>query len=526
MPTDRAANTTADRTIVGAPPGRGGYRRLVPGPGLAHVHRTELAGPGSGPVEVLATIAQLSDLHVCDAQSPARVEFLDRWADPDSPVRHRLGEVGTYRAQELLSAQVADAMARAVRAIAAGPVGGAPVELAVVTGDCTDNAQANELDWYLTLLDGGTVRPDSGDLDRFEGVADEADDDERYWHPEPEKDDLPRARYGFPRVPGLLAAARRPFTAPGLGLPWLAVHGNHDRLLQGTVPGTGALGAAAVGRRKPVALPAGHWSDDAIVALLDGLAACDPAALAVLGAARWRAVTADPGRRIVSRAEFVAAHARPGAAPGGHGFTVPGRAHYRHDLGRITLLVLDTVNPHGGWQGSLDAAQFEWLAAELAAADGEQRPVLLAAHHPVQCLTNATAPDGAPRVLGDEVSALLTRHRCLLAWLDGHTHRAAVTAHRTWWQLTTPSLIDWPQQARLIEVLRRGRTITLATTLIDHAGRVPWRGGTGSTLELAGLSRELAANDWQWRDAPLERHPRAGAPGGRNVLAHLPDPFA
>ncbi len=65
--------------------------------------------------------------------------------------------------------------------------------------------------------------------------------DERYWHPDGGEPDLPRSRFGFPEVPGVLAAARRPFRATGLGLPWYAVHGNHDNMLQGTVPALGWL---------------------------------------------------------------------------------------------------------------------------------------------------------------------------------------------------------------------------------------------------------------------------------------------
>jgi hypothetical protein len=66
---------------------------------------------------------------------------------------------------------------------------------------------------YIDLLNGGEVRPDSGDPRRYEGVAGKDVDDERYWHPDGGGPDLPRTRYGFPEAPGVLAAAGRPFRA-------------------------------------------------------------------------------------------------------------------------------------------------------------------------------------------------------------------------------------------------------------------------------------------------------------------------
>ncbi len=95
-------------------------------------------------------------------------------------VRDDVGIVGTYRAQELFTCQVAAAMVRAVREIRAAPLSGAPIDLAVVTGEV---------------------------------------EDERYWHPDGGEPDLPRSRYGFPGVPGVLTAMRRPFRTPGIGVP-------------------------------------------------------------------------------------------------------------------------------------------------------------------------------------------------------------------------------------------------------------------------------------------------------------------
>lgn len=512
---------TDERRLRPGPARAGGYRPLAPGPGEPALVRTDLATghPGGQP---LLTVAHLSDLHVCDAQSPARVEFLNRWTDPDSPLVDTLTEVGTYRAQELLTTQVVEAMVRAVNDLSG-------VDLAVVTGDSTDNAQANELSWYLALLEGGDVHPDSGALDRWEGVSDSVDHDERFWHPSDSRPDLPRELYGLPAVPGLLDTARTAFLSVGLDVPWLAVHGNHDRMLQGTLPATGLLAHASTGSAKPVGLPA-DWSTDAALALLVGLERCEPAAIARLSAMRMRTVTADPARRVVSRQEFVDAHFGPRARPLGHGFgpdhRASGRAYYRHDYGRVSVLALDTVNHHGGWQGSLDEPQLEWLDNELSAADSERRYTVLASHHPLATLVNDRSVDGSRRVLAAELTTVLARHPSAVLWLNGHTHHTSVTAWQTLWEVTAPSLIDWPQQARLVSLLRSDDgLLTLDVTMIDHAGSAPWRETTDSRDELAGLSRELAANDWRWRRRPLEQHPRAGTATDRNVRLLLADPW-
>lgn len=144
--------TTLQQTLLRGPVvNDGGYRLIVTGPGEPHVVREDLgiraqAGRADRRRGLLS-FAQLTDIHVIDAQSPARVEFLDRYNDgPGSGLLF----AAAYRPQEVLTAQVSDALVRAVNRVGRGPVTGIPLAFTIATGDNVDNAQFNELRWVST----------------------------------------------------------------------------------------------------------------------------------------------------------------------------------------------------------------------------------------------------------------------------------------------------------------------------------------------------------------------------------------
>jgi len=473
----------------------------------------------------LLAFAQLSDVHIVDAQSPMRVEYVDRYDDKDQPGDPSTGLFGAaYRPHEVLTAHIAEAMVREINRIGAGPVTGKPLAFAIQTGDNSDNSQYNELRWNIDTLDGGEVRADSGDLTRYEGVMDGDPTyyDTHYWHPDGtpagKADDQPRSKYGFPEVPGLLDAARRPFQAAGLGIPWYTALGNHDPLSQGNFPSTMQLNTVAVGPLKMISPPTGVSQADVLDALRGNYADF----VAAFAATPYvRQVTPDPDRRLLHRGEIVEEHFTTTGTPVGHGFTetnrADGTAYYTFDRGLVRFVVLDTVNPNGEANGSLDQTQFAWLQGQLQASAG--RLVVIASHHTASTMDNplvGTGGDSEPRVLGDEVVAELLLHDNVIAWVNGHTHTNNVWAHQReggggFWEINTASHIDWPQQSRLIEVAdNRDGTLSIFATMVDHGG--PLSGSLDGPMGLAGLARELAANDWQERELN-----RRGTRKDRNV---------
>lgn len=540
--TPNAADTagTTERTIVlGDERGRGAlgpYRRLAYGPGEPHRRREELATAttaasttSNGRRRSLLHLAHLTDLQLADAGSPTRMEFLHDHA----------GEAGfeelvpMFRPQELLGVHATAATIAAIEVAPPSVVTGAPIELVITTGDNVDNAQHDELATYLAVLAGGTVDQRSGG-EVHHGPQDGTD--ARYWNP-----DLPTDRYaeqwGFPRVPGLVAAALRPFEAPGFGLPWLTAFGNHDGLLQGRAAFDATTAAHTVGTRKPTDLPDGPLGDvvDDPMALL-----CGPD----------RPVPADAGRRPFARAEYTAAHRDAGGAPHGHGFGPghddDGPAAYVHDLDEVRIVTLDTTNPGGYQHGSIGPRQLAWLEERLRevhtrhlAADGcsvagpaeRDRIVVLCSHHGVDTLTNPYDRPGPgerdpdlPRLLADDLLAVLHRFPNVVVWLSGHVHRHRVRPHPGptggFWEITTASVMEWPCQSRSVELIEDGDgTLTIRSTVLDHAA--PLRPASLDGIDaLASWHRELAAND----PTSVAGAAAVGEVGDRNVDLVVPDP--
>jgi len=487
--------------------------------------------------KVIASFIHLSDLHICDAASPARLEFLDRIADPDNPLSAMVPYVGTYRAQEFLTTQVLEAMVQAANKITAGPLTGAKIDAVVVTGDVVDNAQSNELNWYINILDGGVVDPKSGNAEISEASHSSHPDlyDEHYYHPDGPPinypGDRPHLLHEFPHFKGVLAASERRFNAQGLQHKWLAVHGNHDALLQGTAAPTSELNDLVTGSAKL----AGIKDINILADLFGGFGEVGPAVYPNVEDLITNKVSADPRRKLSTIEEWVDIHTRCGHDHGLEKEQVKTAYWYRNIGTEVRLIALDTVNRYGGWQGCIHREQFEWLHEVLLAS--RDKYVVLSSHHPLENLINGYVPDdqSAP-ALEDEVQRLLAEFPNVILWFAGHVHdhkisqRMNYDGSHSFWEIRTGSHIDWPQQSRTIEIVRTpGGKIAIGTVIFDHAGPVDFYGTPeelSNPIALAGLSRLLAANDWQKQNGgPAGLEILEGEPADRNIWLWANDPL-
>jgi len=458
------SSSTLEVTYVDAD-GNGVLER---GPGEPLIDSTDLA-PRARLGWVLATLAQISDAHVRDEESPARVPVVDRLGSPFE---------STFRPQEALTAQVLAATVRSANTLAPSGV--------LVSGDLADNAQANELEASLATLRGGLVAPDSGSPG-YDGVQAASDPDPFFYRPDVDA----------PRFPGLLDRAQRPFRSPGLRAPWFPVMGNHDLLLAGEASPTPSTAALAVGDRATAArdpaslLPPGATDEGATPELVDR-------AVADALSGPTRRVPADPARRPLDPSRVVDRLRRAARVPG-----VGSRLDYAVDLGsRVRLVVLDTVDREGGSGATVAGDQLAWLDRQLAAAG--PRWVLLASHQPL------VSSEGGRAVL-----ARADRDPQVIAAIAGHSHRNRIrprpTATGGYWLIETASLVDFPQQARALRVrATTGGGVAIETWMLDHDDR-------GAAGALAATSRRLA-----FLDAQGGRPQRfAGSRSDRNARLYL-----
>ena len=174
--------------------------------------------------------------------------------------------------------------------------------------------------------------------------------------------------------------------------------------------------------------------------------------------------------------------------------------------------------------------QFTWLKEQVFA--NPNRYIAISSHHPVHTIINGFTTEPETRILGEEIKNFLISQPNVIAWLCGHNHRNKVeyfgpNPESGFWQIETASLIDWPQQGRVIEIfLDKTDQIGIASTPIEHQGiaapnyaQMP----LDDVNTLAGLSRVLSLNDWQRREGPFIVENNEGSELDRYGIVWLPN---
>jgi metallophosphoesterase (TIGR03767 family) len=233
----------------------------------------------------------------------------------------------------------------------------------------------------------------------------------------------------------------------------------------------------------------------------------------------------------------------------------------------LRFVALDTITDECGSilcsEGSVDDPQFQWLKGQLELARDMGQYVITYSHHTLETTrfpsTDATEeplhyglrPDDGvfpANVSLETLKDLFCHYPNHLAHVDGHEHENFVEQHDCdllaaptlppmqdeMIEVSTAAHLDWPQQARMIELVDNGdQTMSLVLTILDHAGppnpggaqpSLDARGNAGQqVLKLASIGRELAFNDYQ--ADPQNNGGSRGEPADRNVIIVLDKPW-
>jgi metallophosphoesterase (TIGR03767 family) len=511
--------TTLDRTLV-----TDAGNNLVRGPGEPYTVRTEL-GPAHADRDSkrrsLVVLHHLSDFRITDEESPLRAEWWDECSPPLSP--------GAFRPQETLSVQAAAALISAANGISESPVTGKRVDFAVHTGNACDNTQFNELRWFIDLMDGKPVYPDSGAIG-YQGVHTES----------------PASAY-----PDLTETAQRSFSPEGLAYPWYTIAGNRDTLVQGELAVDERAKRIAVGAQKVIAL-----GPDALAEACEEASIVGPGTPATIlndSQTRIRGVGSDDNRRPLSLQEWMTEHFGTENVPGpaGHGFSAENveaeQAYYVFERNGVVFIALHTASPSGSG-GSISAEQFAWLEQQLIAhshryldvagepveTQNADRLIVIMSHHPVEAMDAAPDAEAGDRFTGSDLEALLLRFPNVVLHICGHTLMNSVQPKRSeggegaYWQVTTGSSLEAPMQGRLVDITDNGDgTLSVFCTMYDSLAPInpgdakdPSPDDGINERLLAGVARELARTD------PHADPQAAGtSPSDRNAELILTAPF-
>jgi metallophosphoesterase (TIGR03768 family) len=469
-----------------------GYGNWHYGPGIDTVKRLDLmpvtySGASATNTAKLLNFFTMTDIHISDKESPSQAIYFGY-----------KGKISSgYSPIMLYTTQVLDAAVQTINALNKQN----PIDFGISLGDTCNNTQYNELRWYIDVLDGKNIIPDSG-----------------------AKDDP---------VPGPYNDYQDEYKAAGLdkAINWYQTLGNHDHFWIGSNPVNDYLRPIYIGKDilnlgNIFIDPLGLDSRGFYMGSIDGrtpygdIIGVGPVADFTTPP---QVLAADPNRRSLSSKDWMREFFSTSSNPVGHGFNQTNIdnnfASYSFEPKAnvpVKVIVLDDTqreddpNVGGYGHGSLDQARYDWLVSELEKGQVEGKLMIIAAHIPIGVEKPGSVTGWWSNAYVSDVNLIAKLHEYpnLILWISGHRHLNTVTAFKSpdpnrpelgFWEVETSSLRDFPQQFRTFDIIRNSdNTISILTTNVDPAVK------DGS---LAAQSRSYAVAAQQLFNNPLDPPP-------------------
>lgn len=472
-----------------------GYGTYTYAAGLPVDQRIDLMPTGyqvnsSHRIKQLSSFFTISDIHLTDKQAGNQFIAIQQ-TDPEfgSPM------TSIYSPTMLTTTQVLDAAIQTVNALHRST----PIDFGLSLGDTCNSTQYNETRWYVDILDGKVIYPNTS--------GDATQDAISY---------------------------QQPFKAVGLSpeIPWYQVNGNHDLFMIGSIsvdadPHLGvresytsnqvwAIGDILQPIKDFAFFPCVFDTNIALQSKNYYMGTINGASKygEIINIGPTAAFSKPPynppnlNRRSLKKKEWIAEFFNTSTLPKGHGFHLVDPAYAREEPGfscysflpkleiPLRMVVLDDVqHPQDGshdihGHGYLSATRVKWLRSELALAKARQELVIIASHVPI-----AVSPIGSemewwesakdPHAkmenaigLADLIAEIQANGQ-VICWLAGHRHVNTIKAFKAppgsppesgFWQIETSSFHDFPQQFRTLQVyLNSDYSISIVAINVDPA---------------------------------------------------------